>query len=182
MRKILVFFFLFGFTFTALAQEHKVNWMTVEEAVAAQKKEPRKIIMDMYTNWCGPCKMLDKYTFQNDDVASYINKNFYAVKFNAEGDSSVAFKGQTFTNPNFDPARERSRNSQHQLASYFGVHAYPTVLFLDENANLLTPVKGFYRPKQLEIFLKVFATNDYKTVTTKEQWVDYQKNFQPEFN
>lgn len=182
MKKIAVLFLMVGFALSAFAQEHKVNWMSVEQAIEAQKKEPRKIIVDMYTNWCGPCKLLDKYTFQNDYVASYINENYYAVKFNAEGDGSVAFKGQTFTNPNFDPARTKSRNSQHQLASYFGVQAYPTVLFLDENANLLTPVKGFYRPKQLEIFLKIFATDDYKTVTSKEQWVEYQKNFKSEFN
>ena len=41
--------------------------------------------MDMYTVWCGPCKMLDKNTFHNKDVADYINKYYYAVKFNAEG-------------------------------------------------------------------------------------------------
>ena len=41
--------------------------------------------MDIYTDWCGPCKLMDKNTFQNPDVAQYLNNNFYAVKFNAEG-------------------------------------------------------------------------------------------------
>ena len=180
MNKILLFFTAVAFSLTGVAQDHKINWMTVEEALAAQEKEPRKMIFDMYTTWCGPCKMLDKYTFQNDDVADYINKNYYAVKFNAEGDGMVKFKDKTFSNPNYDSSR-RGRNSQHQLASYLGVQAYPTVVFLDEDANLLTPVKGVHKPKQLEIFLKIFATNDYKNVTSKEQWLDYQKNFKPEF-
>lgn len=181
MKRLLLLLIVVGFSLTGLAQEHKINWMTIEKALAAQEKEPRKIMVDMYTTWCGPCKMLDKYTFQNKDVADYVNKNFYAVKFNAEGDGTVKFKDQTFSNPNFDASR-RGRNSQHQLASYFGVSAYPTIVFLDENANLLTPVKGFHKPQQLEIFLKIFATNDYKMVTSKEQWLDYQKNFKPEFN
>ncbi len=180
MKKLIVLIAIVGFSLTGIAQAQKINWMTVEEAVAAQKIEPRKLIIDMYTTWCGPCKMLDKYTFQNKDVAKYVNENYYAVKFNAEGNDKVAFKGNTFTNPNYDASR-RGRNSSHELTRYFGVSAYPTILFLDEKADLLTPVKGFHKPKQLEIFLKIFASNDYKSVTSKEQWIDYQKKFKSEF-
>ncbi|HCY80556.1 MAG TPA: thioredoxin family protein, partial [Xanthomarina gelatinilytica] len=75
------------------------NWVTLEEAVALQKKNPKKIMIDAYTNWCGPCKMLDKNTFKNKDVADYVNKHYYAVKFNAEGNETINFKGNTFTNP-----------------------------------------------------------------------------------
>ncbi|MDJ0646508.1 MAG: thioredoxin fold domain-containing protein [Flavobacteriaceae bacterium] len=181
MKRLITLLAIAAFSLTGFAQGYKINWMTVEEALAAQQKEPRKIMVDMYTTWCGPCKMLDKYTFQNKDVAEYVNENFYAVKFNAEGGAIVQFKDQTFLNPNYDASR-RGRNSQHQLASYFGVSAYPTIVFLDENANLLTPVKGFHKPNQLEIYLKIFASDDYKSVTTKDQWLDYQKNFKPEFN
>ena len=180
MKKLFVLIAIIGFSLTGIAQEQKINWMTVEEALAAQEKEPRKVIIDMYTTWCGPCKMLDKYTFQNKDVAKYINENYYAVKFNAEGDDEVKFKGNTYSNPDYDASR-RGRNGTHQLTRYFGVNAFPTILFLDEKAELLTPVKGFHKPKQLEIFLKIFASNDYKAVTSKEQWVAYQKKFKPEF-
>ena len=128
MKRILVLFIAIGLSSMGFAQKGKINWMTVEEALAAQEKEPRKIMVDMYTNWCGPCKMLDKHTFQNKDVADYVNENYYAVKFNAEGDGDIKFKDKTFSNPNYDASR-RGRNSQHELASYFGVSAYPTVLF-----------------------------------------------------
>ena len=62
--------------------------MSLEEAVAAQAVHPKKIMMDVYTSWCGPCKMLDKNTFQNPDVVEYVNENYYAVKFNAEGNKA----------------------------------------------------------------------------------------------
>ena len=62
--------------------------MSLDEALKAQKTKP-KIIMDVYTKWCGPCKFLDKKTFGNPDVARYISQNFYAVKFNAEGDENI---------------------------------------------------------------------------------------------
>ena len=40
--------------------ESKINWMTMNEALEAQKETPKNIIMDAYTDWCGPCKMIDK--------------------------------------------------------------------------------------------------------------------------
>ena len=180
MKKLLLFIVIIGFTFSGMAQEIKINWMSFEEAVTAQAKQPKKIMMDMFTTWCGPCRMLDKNTFQHKDVASYVNENYYAVKFNAEGDGDIKYKDETFSNPNFDASR-KGRNSQHQLAGAFGVTAYPTIIFLDENADLLLPVKGYHNPKQLEIFLKVFATNAYKNINSKEDFATYQKEFKSDF-
>ena len=92
---------LFLLTFAPLsnAQEAKINWMTLEEAVAAQQDQPRKIMMDVYTQWCGPCKMMMSRTFTSKQVIAYINENYYAVKFDAESPNPVQFKGQTFENP-----------------------------------------------------------------------------------
>ena len=54
----------------------------MDEAARLQKQHPKKIIIDMYTTWCGPCRMLDRNTFSNKSLAEYVNNNFYAVKFN----------------------------------------------------------------------------------------------------
>lgn len=170
------------FSFTPVEDPPKIKWMTFEEAIAAQKKAPKKIIMDAYTVWCGPCKMLDRNTFSNDDVAEYINKNFYPVKFNAEGKDIVNYKENTFKNPGYDPQKKYKRNSQHQLATYFGVRAYPTILFIDEEGELIAPIMGYKTPSQLEIYLKLFNTNAYKSITTQEQWDAYVSNFSYEFN
>ena len=180
MKKLVIVFFIFGLSLYAKAQEVGVNWMTLDEALIAQQEAPRKIIMDMYTTWCGPCKLLDKNTFQNKDVATYINENYYAVKFNAEGNTEVSFHDKKFSNPNFIPNKQ-GRNSQHQLASYLGVNAYPTVIFLDESSELLFPLRGYQNPSQLELFLKLFATDKYKEITSKEQFQQYTKEFIPEF-
>ena len=180
MKNLLLVVLFFSSIFSSIAQDKGINWMSLEDAVEAQNKEPRKIIMDMYTTWCGPCKLLDKNTFQNKDVTTYINKNYYAVKFNAEENTDVTFKEKKYSNPNFDASR-KGRNSQHELAGSFGVNAYPTIVFLDENGGLIAPIKGYHSPNQLEIFLKLFATNKYKEVNTKELWEQYQREFQPSF-
>jgi thiol:disulfide interchange protein len=84
-----VFLLLTSIPLTTSAQAAKVNWMSLEEAVAAQQDEPRKIIMDVYTQWCGPCKMMMSRTFTNQQVIDYINGNYYAVKFDAESANPV---------------------------------------------------------------------------------------------
>jgi thiol:disulfide interchange protein len=94
MKKLLLILFIALGTVAAQAQE--IKWMTLEEALAAQKKAPKPIFMDIYTDWCGPCKMLDKNTFHDKAVVDYISQNFYAVKFNAEGNSEVSYKGKTY--------------------------------------------------------------------------------------
>ena len=179
MKKSLLFI-LFIFSVSAL-QAQEIKWMSMNEALAAQKKDPKKIFVDAYTEWCGPCKMLDKNTFSNKDVAAYINKHFYAVKFNAEGNEVITFKDKVFKNPGYDPER-KGRNSVHQFTQAMGVSAYPTMVFFDENAGYLSPVSGYLTPEKLEIFLKIFATDDYKKVKTEEEWEKYQKEFEGTFS
>ena len=181
MKKLLLLLIIASFSINGKAQESKINWMSFEDALAAQVKSPKKMMIDMYTVWCGPCRMLDKNTFQQKDLVKYVNENYYAVKFNAEGDGEVKFKEQTFSNPNYDPNKKRGRNGQHELASAFGVNAYPTILFLDESATLLAPVKGYHSAQQLELFLKVFGTNAYKKINSKDDFITYQKEFKSDF-
>ena len=177
--KYFVLFSMLFFVGSMTAQ--KINWLTMNQAVAAQANNPKKIFVDMYTNWCGPCKLMDRNTFSNKDVISYINKNFYAVKFNAEGNETINANGQTFTNPGYDPAKGYKRNSSHQFTKYMGVNAYPTVLFIDEKGNLINRVKGYKTPQQMELYLKFFGTNLWENIQTQKEFDEYFQNFEPEF-
>lgn len=179
MKKIILAGFIVLFTVSLTAQE--INWVSFEEAVALQKKNPKKIIMDVYTNWCGPCKLLDRNTFQNADVAAYINENFYAVKFNAEGNKPVTYKETSFTNPGYDASKANRRNSPHEFTRFLRIRAYPTIAFFDEELQLITPITGYQSPNQLELYLKLFSSDAYKKMTTQEAFNDYYKNFKPTF-
>lgn len=180
MKKIIFAFFLIGMGVFSQAQE-TINWVSFEEALKLQKQKPKKIFMDVYTDWCGPCKMLDKQTFQNAEVAKYVNENYYAVKFNAEGPDPVIYHGTTYTNPRYVEGR-KGRNGVHDFTRALGVNSYPSMLFFDEAGKpIQAPLKGFLRPNQIEIFLKVFATDDYKKLTTTEKWQEYQANFKGTF-
>jgi thioredoxin-related protein len=159
----------------------QIEWMTMNEALKAQEKEPKKIFADIYTDWCGPCKLMDKNTFTNPDLAQYVNTHFYPVKFNAEGTETVDYKGFEYTNPNYKPERKGKRNAQPFFANALKVSAYPTVVFFDEKSNVISPVVGYRTAEQLEIYLKMIATDDYKELTTQEAWQAYQADFKGTF-
>jgi len=91
MNRMKTFLYLAAFLIVTSVTAQKVNWMTFDQALAAQREEPRPIMVDAYTDWCGPCKLLDKNTFQNNDVSAFINANYYPVKFNAEGTEEVNY-------------------------------------------------------------------------------------------
>lgn len=158
----------------------EINWMSLEEAIEAQKETPKKIFMDVYTQWCGPCKMLDKNTFHHADVVKYVNDHFYAVKFDAESPTPITYKGKIYSNPTYVEGK-KGRNGVHELSRQFQVSAYPTMLFLNENTDVITPVTGYLQPTQLELYLKLIHQEDYKLLTTDDAWTKYQESFVPTF-
>lgn len=111
------------------AEKEKINWLTIEEAQELSEQEPRKIIMDVYTDWCGWCKKMDKTTFADEEVAQYVNENFYAVKLKADSNDKVTFKGKEF--------------SKGELAQAFRVTGYPTIVFFDKSFSKFQPVSGY---------------------------------------
>ncbi|MEM9297121.1 MAG: DUF255 domain-containing protein [Bacteroidota bacterium] len=156
----------FGFT---KPTESKVNWLTFEEAVEKSKSEKRKIFIDVYTDWCGWCKVMDKNTFNNPKIAQYLNKNFYPVKFNAEQKEDIEFNSSTFK---FVPS---GRRGYHQLAVALlnNKLSYPTVVFLDENFAMIQPLPGYQKPDQFEKVIKFIGGDHFKNTS----WKDWQDEF-----
>ncbi|MEM6641538.1 MAG: DUF255 domain-containing protein [Bacteroidota bacterium] len=147
-----------------------VEWLTIEEALELHSGEPRKLLVDLYTNWCGWCKVMDRETYGQADIAEYINKNFYPVKFNAEQKASVSFRGHTFNYVS------QGRRGVHELAAALTSNrlSYPTTVFLDEELRILQPIPGYLRPEQMDPILKYFGDNHFKTT----QWVEFTAQYQ----
>lgn len=163
MKKILLLALLASTSILAFTQE--VNWMSFEEATKLNETAPRKIIIDVYTDWCGWCKVMDKQTFQDSTIAKILNEKYYAVKLNAEQTEPITFQGHTFVN-------EQSGNrSVHQLAAALlnGKMSYPSIVFMNEQNQGITAVPGFQKPEQMEPLLIYISNSLY------EKNIDYQE-------
>lgn len=150
---------------TKATKAESIKWLTIEEAEAKMKKEPRKIFIDVYTDWCGWCKKMDKATFSDPEVAAYVNKHYYAVKLDAEGKEPITVKGHTYT------YKPEYKSHELALALLNGQMSYPTTVYLDEKMNMLTPVPGYLDKAAFTKILRYFGENFHKTMT----WQEYEK-------
>ena len=151
-------------------QQEKIQWHSFSEAVELNKKNPKKIFIDVYTHWCYWCKVMDANTFTDPLIVQYMNKYYYAVKLDAEMKDTVVFENTTFINPS--PGTDRS---VHQLAYSLlnGQMSYPTSVYLDEHFAILTPVPGYMKPENLEPLLVYYGENHQKTT----KWEEFSKTF-----
>ena len=148
-------------------EETTIKWYTWEEAAELAKTEPRKVFVDLYTDWCGWCKRMDKTTFQDPEVVKVLNENFYPVKFNAESKSPITFNGKTFEFMN------AGRRGVHQLAYALldGRLGYPSFVLLDESFARIMISPGYKKSPQLLTELAFAKDEQYKEMT----WEDYEK-------
>lgn len=158
-------FFLLLIGSQANAQD--IKWLSWEEAVQLSQTDakPKKMFIDVYTDWCGWCKKMDAETFQHPEVAKYMQENFYMVKMDAEGKDPIEYKGNTFK---YVPS---GRRGYHELAAALlqGKMSYPTVVFLDEEMNMLSPVPGYQQVGPFMQIAKYFGDNIYKD----KDWQSY---------
>jgi len=168
MLRILIVFNLLLFGFSGFSQD-KVKWYSIEEAAKMNKKEPKKIMIDIYTDWCGWCKVMDKNTYSHEVIADYINKNFYPVKFNAEDKDSVTFMGKTYK---YIPKGSRGYN-ELAAALLNGKLAYPSIVFIDEQGRAFEPLQGYLKAEQLDPIIKFVGGNYY----LKESFQDFQASY-----
>ena len=145
----------------------KVKWYTLDEALKLNAKAPRKIMIDVYTDWCGWCKVMDRETFGNPTIARYINAHFYPVKFNAESTDAISFAGRKFQNQG---------QGAHQFAAWLlnGRMSYPSVAYLTGKLELIAAVPGFYNPEKIEPLLHFIVEEKYRDNIQLEE---YEKTF-----
>ena len=117
-------------------------------------------------------------TFTNPDIIAYINEHYYAVKFNAEGNESISFKGVNYVNPSYNPDNANRRNGTHNftkaIAPVNGKIAYPTIVYLNEKLEIIAPVQGFWKKEQYMPLLHFIAEEIYLTPTPFDT---YQQEF-----
>lgn len=146
-------------TTTAIGKDaEKIQWLSLPEAEKLMQKEPRYVLVDIYTNWCGWCKRLDQVTFQNPDIIEYINDNYYAVKLNAETKESITVGGKEYK---YLSQGGRGMN-ELAIALTNGQVSMPTLVVLGKDFAQQGIIPGYQEPDAMDKILHYFAGGFYE--------------------
>lgn len=128
-----------------------------EDALTKAKSENKRVIIDVYTDWCGWCKKMDGEAYSNSEVKKLLNDNFVFVKLNAEGTAKIKYNGKEYT--------------ETDLATFFEVTGYPTTVFLEPDGKLIEfnydkqnmkSVPGYFKTDEFKKILEYFKDGKYK--------------------
>lgn len=149
-------------SFMGKPNKEKINWISITQLDELYSKNPKPILLDVYTDWCGWCKEMDRTTYKNDKVASYINEHYYAVRLNAESKEPFFFNKKKYI--------YNAQTKNNELAEYFlfGRMEFPTTVFLSSIDARPAPLSGYLKPKEMEAPLKFFGEGAHKTQTFVE--------------
>ena len=115
-------------------------WTTFDKLANEDNSSNKKYLVDVYTEWCGWCKVMDKKTFTDAAVINYLNQNYYAVKLNFDSPQKFNYLGKQYT------AKE--------LAKANGITGLPTMLVASADFKTVERIVGYQKPKQFISKLK----------------------------
>lgn len=147
--------------------EEGIQWMSLDEVQAAMKKKPKKVWVDVYTSWCGWCKVMDQKTFSNPNVIKYVNDHFYMVKVDAEQKSEIRFLGKMY------PYMPERRVNAFAIELLQGQLSYPSGVFMEEHFQNPQVVPGYLDVANFEMIIKYLGEGAYKTT----KFEDWQQSF-----
>ncbi|MCK5137641.1 MAG: DUF255 domain-containing protein [Bacteroidales bacterium] len=158
---------IFGLNFIVAQEE--VKWYTIEEAIRLAEEEPRLLVIDVYTDWCGWCKRMDATTFSDPAVAAIMNKSFYPVKLNAEGKDDIVIGDRTFK------FVDNGRRGYHEIAAIVtkGRLSYPTISYVDKAGRVLEAAPGYKTADQFKVYLAFYSREAYKIKNFEEFAASY---------
>lgn len=174
MRIVLTIIFAFSIIFSGFSQQKShglVHWMTFEEAQKLSEQNPKPILVDIYTSWCGWCKRMVATTYSDPQIAGYINQNFYPIALDAETKDTIIYQGTTYTNP----------GKTHTLARKLVTRnlSYPSTIFMSPNFQTPSHVPGYLDSKTIAPILVYFKENLLQDANINEFIAYFDSTFTP---
>lgn len=149
------------------ANKESLNWLTLEQANQKMQTGKKLILIDLYTDWCGWCKVMDKNTYTNKELIRYVNEKFYPVKLNAETRETLSWYGKEF---NYDP---RYKVNSYALYLTQGQLAFPTTVIIPADGSAPQAIPGYLKAPEMELVLKYFGEGSFG----KQPFQEFQNSF-----
>jgi thioredoxin-related protein len=115
-------------------------WRSWDAGLREAGASGRPVLVDVYTDWCGWCKRMDRDVYARADVQDYLARKFVTVKLDAESSHPARYEGRAYTS--------------RTLSARFGVTGYPTTLFLSANGAQIGKVPGYSPPRDFLLLLR----------------------------
>jgi uncharacterized protein YyaL (SSP411 family) len=151
--------------------KEKIQWLSLEEAQARQAKDPRPILVDLYTDWCGWCKVMDRKTYAHAEVSKYISSRFYPVRINAEAKEALQWRGKTFG--------YNAGARIHDFAIFLtnGQLSFPHTVFLVPGDPAPQAIPGYMEVPDIEVLLKYFGEGHYGKTDFTEFYQKFSRSW-----
>lgn len=163
VSKILIFSALFISLplVSALAgggRKTSVEWLNTNQLEQNYNENKKPILVDVYTDWCFYCKVMDNTTWKHDSVAAYLKSNFYAVKINAENQQPYKWLGEKYQ---YEPKYKVNMLAVKLLE---GNMVFPSIVIIPVKGEPEVLI-GAYSAKELEMILKYYGERSNETTT-----------------
>jgi len=134
----------------SVGQERDIQWLRFEQLEDSLNTTPKKVFLNFYADWCAYCKKMDGAAFKNQKVIARLNRDFYAVKMNAESTDTITFGGETFVNQQVGKSRTPVHDIPLVLASRdHSPFSLPAMVFLNEKFEVTHRYFEYLSPEQL---------------------------------
>jgi thioredoxin-related protein len=151
---MLYFLFLLGSLLLSEKSHAQLKTYQFEQIDSLQIIQKRKVIVFIHTDWCKYCQAMKNTTFKNKEVIMLLNNYFYFLELNAEEKKTILFKGKQFLYKSTGN-QVGTHDLSKELALINGQISYPTLCFIDDNAEILARQNGFIMSSKFIAFLKI---------------------------
>jgi thioredoxin-related protein len=128
--------------------ESQFEWVAMEEAQSGSMYDGKKLLINVYTDWCEYCKKMDQTVFSDSLVLASMNAFYHSVKLNADSESLVYFQQEHIT--------------EKELATRLGINTYPTILFYDPAGELILQINGYMPTEDFNKMLLFIGEEAYQ--------------------
>ena len=137
-------------------------WRHWDAGLAEASKSGHPLLVDVYTDWCGWCKRMDRDVYSRPELIDYLDHNWVVVRINAEADTPAHYQGRTTT--------------ESAIAAAFGINSYPTTVMLKPTGDHLVNVPGYLPAGDFKTVLRFVAEGHMER---GEKFEDFKQTVTP---